>query len=66
MGDILPQIDKGETIDDESKRATLLLAGKVVARVFRHRQNEVGIEFTDGTRFFIDAGDDCLELSIAD
>ena len=66
MGDILPRIDKGETIEEESKRATLLLAGKIVARVFRHRKNEVGIEFTDGTRFFIDGGEDSLELSITD
>jgi hypothetical protein len=38
----------------------------VVSRVFRHRQTEVGIEFTDGTRLFVDKASDGVDLSIAD
>ena len=41
-----------------------MLSGKVVARVFRHQKNEVGIEFTDGTRLFVDAHNGEIELSI--
>lgn len=38
----------------EAKKLTRLLAGKVVGTVTRHRNAEVLIEFTDGTRLFID------------
>ena len=51
-------------LKDESERATSLLEGKVVLRVFRNRAKEVGIEFTDGTRFFVDHQPSELELSI--
>ena len=51
-------------LDKEAERATELLAGKVVARVWRHRQGEVVIEFTDGTRFFADHTPAAIELSI--
>jgi hypothetical protein len=51
------------SLADESERATALVAGKVVARVVRHREGEVLIEFTDGTRLFVD-GAAALELSI--
>ena len=49
---------------EESNRATEMLAGKVVASVKRHRQSEVLIEFTDGTRFFVDQCAEGVELSI--
>lgn len=53
-------------LQDEARSATELLRGKVVSRVFRHRQTEVGIEFTDGARFFVDKGSDGVDLSVAD
>ncbi len=48
------------------KRATKLLKGKVVKKILRHRKEEVGIEFEDGTRFFIDwrESENELDLSI--
>jgi len=51
-------------LKQESERATEMLKGKVVEKVLRHREKEVGIEFTDGTRLFVDAHDGELELSI--
>jgi hypothetical protein len=52
------------TLEKESERATDILSGKVLARLVRHRESEVLIEFTDGTRLFVDASTDGLELSI--
>ena len=53
------------TLAEEAERAELLLKGKTVARVWRHRAKEVGIEFTDGTRLFVDwQADESLDLSI--
>jgi hypothetical protein len=51
-------------LEHESKRATEMLAGKIVAKVYRHRPKELLIEFTDGTRLFVDG--EGLELSITD
>jgi len=51
-------------LEDEAILATQLLAGKAVALVRRHRISEVVIEFTDGTRLFVDAAGNALELSI--
>ena len=51
-------------LEKEAKRATDLLKHKTVARVWRHRANEVGIEFEDGTRLYIDKKETGLELSI--
>lgn len=48
----------------EAKRASEMLRGKVVARVTRHRAEEVCIEFTDGSRLFVDRQSNGLELSI--
>ena len=53
-----------EHLDRESAKATTVLAGKVVVRVVRHRESEVLIEFTDGTRLFADAAGGGLELSV--
>lgn len=44
-----------DPLESEAAHATALLAGKVVRTVWRHRTGEVGIEFTDGTRLFVDA-----------
>jgi hypothetical protein len=54
------------SLKDESRKATEMLKGKVVAEVWRHRKSEVGIKFTDGTRFFIDQTPDGLDLSITE
>jgi len=51
-------------LKQESERATEMLKGKVVEKALRHREKEVGLEFTDGTRLFVDAHDGELELSI--
>jgi hypothetical protein len=48
----------------EAQSVTRLLAGKIVRQIWRHRAGEVGIEFTDGTRIFIDRAEEGLELSI--
>jgi hypothetical protein len=49
---------------EEELRATQLLGGKTVARIRRHRPTELLVEFTDGTRLFVDVAGDVLELSI--
>jgi hypothetical protein len=51
-------------LEQEAERATDLLKGKVVAKVIRRRAKEVCIEFTDGTRLFVDHKPDNVELSI--
>lgn len=51
------------TLDEESARATLLLRGKVIKRIARHREQEVLIEFEDGSCIYADS-EMKLELSI--
>ena len=51
-------------LEREAERATELLKGKVVARITLHRAKEVCVEFTDGTRLFVDHHPDEVELSI--
>ena len=51
-------------LDGEAKRASDLLAGKCVRLVRRHRPGELLVEFTDGTRLFVDASRGELELSV--
>jgi len=53
-------------LQDESRLATELLRGRIVSLVFRRRSTEVGIEFTDGTRLFVNWAIDGIELSITD
>jgi len=48
----------------EAKRATEMLKGKVLAHVTRHRAEEICLEFTDGTRLYVDRSADGVELSI--
>lgn len=52
------------TLEDEGERATLLLKGLVVDKVVRNRTKEVLIQFTDGSRFYVDLIDDYLDFSI--
>jgi hypothetical protein len=53
-----------DSLSKEAELATELLRGKEVATVWRHRSREVGVEFTDGTRLFVDWKEDGVELSI--
>jgi len=50
----------------EAKEATKMLKGKIVDKVWRHRPKEIGIQFTDGSRLFVDMETEGLELSITD
>lgn len=50
-------------LEEEAERATSMLLGRVVRHVSRFREQEVLIEFDDGTRLFVDAAAP-LELSI--
>jgi hypothetical protein len=52
------------TLEEETERLDLLLRGKTISRTFRHRQGEVGFEFSDGTRFFAHHTADGVELSV--
>ena len=53
-----------DDLNQEARRATELLAGKTVRHVRRHRAAEVVIEFTDGTRLFVDGIGAGLEVSV--
>jgi hypothetical protein len=53
-----------QDLAQEAARATEILHGKVVARIARHRDTEVLVEFTDGTRLFVDRSESAVELSI--
>ena len=59
-------VPKTMTLEQEAERLAELLVGKTVARAWRHRDSEVALEFTDGTRLFVNslgwAG--ALELSV--
>jgi hypothetical protein len=48
----------------EARETTKMLKGKIVEKVWRHRPKEIGIQFTDGSRLFVDMETDGLELSI--
>ena len=51
-------------LEEEGERATEMLKGKVVAQVTRHRDEEVCVEFSDGTRLYVDRSEQGVELSI--
>jgi len=57
-------MDMNQELEAEAANATDLLRGKVVAHVSRHRAEEVMVEFTDGTRLFVDSSNGAVELSI--
>ncbi len=52
-------------LEIESMRATELLQSRVVSRIVRPRSTEVLVEFTDGSRLFVDRGNEQIELSIS-
>jgi hypothetical protein len=47
----------------EAQAVTKFIGGKTVRQVWRHRIGEIGIEFTDGSRIFINRTDAGLEVS---
>ncbi|MEW6644307.1 MAG: hypothetical protein AB1586_27650 [Pseudomonadota bacterium] len=51
-------------IEDEASRLTDLLKGKIVKVARRRRPGEFVIRFEDGTRLYVDAKDEGLELSV--
>ncbi|HYI12196.1 MAG TPA: hypothetical protein VEK57_24290 [Thermoanaerobaculia bacterium] len=52
-----------EQLEGEAEQLTKLLASKRVKVIWRHRSSELGIEFTDGTRLFVNATA-ALEFSV--
>ena len=48
----------------EARQLTRLLKGKRVSKVWRHRKKEIGIEFTDGSRLFVDVRIKGIETSV--
>jgi diphthamide synthase subunit DPH2 len=53
-----------DQLKKESQKTTDMLKGKIVDNVWRHRPTEIGIQFADGCRFFVDIQLEGLELSI--
>ena len=51
-------------LTNEAAELTLMLGAKTVKSISRHRPGEIGIEFTDGSRLFVDRAEDGLELSV--
>jgi hypothetical protein len=55
------------SLREEQRNLQRLLKGKVVKRVWRHKSKELGIEFQDGMRLFVDwQPDGILEFSVTD
>jgi len=53
-----------KNLDQEAEQVTNLLKGKVVATVWRHSERELGIQFSDGSRLFVDHAVNGIEVSI--
>jgi len=53
-----------QELEAEAARATELMRGKIVAHVSRGRAKEVMVQFTDGTRLFVESAQGLIELSI--
>jgi len=53
-----------KNLKKEARQLTKMLRGRTVDVVWRHRKKEVGIQFIDGTRLFIDQTPDGLDYSI--
>jgi len=53
-----------EALEGEGKELTAILRGKKVEQVWRHRPQEIGIKFGDGTRLFVDCSQGRLEVSV--
>ena len=53
-----------ELLNSEAEKATKMLQGKTVSKILRYQKAEVLIEFSDGSRLYVDKSDTGLELSI--
>jgi hypothetical protein len=53
-----------KNLKKEARQLTKMLRGRTVEVVWRHRKKEVGIQFTDGARLFIDQTPDGLDYSV--
>jgi hypothetical protein len=53
-----------ERLENEAEKITNLLKGKSISNVWRHRENEIAIQFVDGTRLFVNSLDASIEISI--
>ena len=51
-------------LETEAVGLRRMLVGKVGKEVWRHRANELGIEFTDGSRFLLDRVEGGLEFPL--
>ncbi len=51
-------------LNDEAQRLQSLIADKVIAKVRRHRASELVLEFSDGSRLFVNADGQDLDLSV--
>jgi hypothetical protein len=51
-------------LEAEAVRATDLLRSKIVAHISRPRIGEVMVQFTDGTRLFVDGSKGSIEISV--
>ncbi len=56
----------GDDLSQEAQRMTELLVGKTAKIVRRHRRSEFLVEFTDGTRLFVEVINGELKFSITD
>lgn len=55
------------TLADNQKALQKLLKGKTVKRVWRRKRKELGLEFSDGTRLFVDwQKNQSLDLSVTE
>jgi hypothetical protein len=53
-------------LNEETAALTKLLSGKIVRHVVRHRIGEVLVQFSDGTRLYVDARSDEVECSVTE
>ncbi len=56
--------ETNRNLEEEAERATKILHGKIVNVLWRHSEKQVGIQFTDGTRLFVDHSEGSVEVSI--
>jgi hypothetical protein len=53
-------------LEEEADRMTRLLQGKTLATVRRHQNTEIVLEFSDGTRLFVNNVPAGLEFSVTE
>ena len=59
-----PVAETKKELSAEARKTTRMLRGRTVQKVWRHRADEIGIQFEDGTRLFVDVRPRGLDLSI--